>query len=84
MDDSLRLIDDLERLCLARHWADDAYNWLGDELDRGRVTATTDDVRERLLTLRDGLWVFADTLHAMTTPYPPPSLPPVTRLRIVK
>ncbi len=48
--------------------------------NRAQVT----DVKERLFTLRDGLWVFADTLHTMTLPYPPPSLPPVTRLRVVK
>lgn len=80
----MEFMDDIERLCLARHWADDAAAWLGDELAHGRVCGTTEESRRRLETLRDGLNVFADTLHALSLPYPPPSLPPMRRLHLVK
>ena len=77
---------DVERLCLGATWTDDAARWLGDELDRGGVHGTTDETRMKLETLRDGLQVLADTLHAMTLPYPPPAVPPSRNrhLRVVK
>ena len=77
---------DLERLCLGATWADDAYQRLGDELQRagaGRTPGTVNMNLDMLETLHDGLQVLADTLHAMTLPYPPPAVPPHRHLRVV-
>ncbi len=80
--------DDGERLCLAAVWADGAVQWLGDQLERGHVRGVTDEARLKLDTLHDGLRTLADTLHVLTLPYPPPSVPPATphdgHLRVVK
>jgi len=67
---------DLERLCLSAVWTGDAVRWLEDEMDQGHVVGTTDVARTKLDTLRDGLQVLADTLHVLTLPFPPPSVPP--------
>ncbi len=78
---------DLERLCLGATWADDAHRRLGDELQRACAGRTPDTVNmnlDMLETLHDGLQVLADTLHAMTLPYPPPAVPPHRHLRVVK
>ena len=75
---------DIERLCLGATWADDAASRLAVELNRGQIDGATVEVREMLDTLHDGLRVLADTLHAMTLPYPPPSVSPSPRLRVVK
>ena len=49
-----------------------------------RITLELDTVE----TLLDGLQVMADTLHALTMPYPPPSVSPASshdgHLRLVK
>ncbi len=80
------MFSDLERLCLGAVWADDAVGWLGTELELGRVQGTTDEAAMKLETLRDGLQVLADTLHAMSLPYPPPSVSPTgtSHLQVIK
>jgi hypothetical protein len=78
--------DDVERLCLSAVWADDAMRWLENELEHGGLRGTKGDTHMRLETLCDGLRVLSDTLHAMTVPFPPPSVPPPRdgHLRVVK
>jgi hypothetical protein len=81
---------DDERLCLAAVWADDTVRSLTDQLGDQllgppagvRITLELDTVE----TLLDGLQVMADTLHALTLPCPPPSVPPARdgHLRVVK
>lgn len=78
---------DLERLCLGASWADDAYQRLGDELQRACAGRSPDVVSvdlDLLETLHDGLQVLADTLHAMTLPYPPPAVRRRAQLHVVK
>ncbi len=78
---------DIERLCLGATWADDAYQRLGDELQRACAGRSPDVVSvdlDMLETLHDGLWILANTLRAMTLPYPPPAVPPHRHLRVVK
>jgi len=70
---------DAERLALAATWTDDAYQRLGDELNRACGGKTPDMVTMDLDTmeaLHDGLWVLAGNLHALNLPYPPPAVPP--------
>ena len=78
--------DNVERLCLGAVWTDEVMRLLEDELERGRghrqVVLDVDQVE----TLCDGLRVLSDNLHSMSTPYPPPSVPPRRddHLRVVK
>ena len=80
---------DHERLCLGAVWADEASHHLGAELQHacaGRTPYTVPMNLDALETLHDGLQILADTLHAMTLPYPPPAVPPPRNrhLRVVK
>ncbi len=81
---------DAERIALAATWTDDACQRLGDELNRaghGRTPGMVTMDLDTLEALHDGLWVLADTLHAMTLPFPPPAVPPSSRhahLSVVK
>jgi len=70
---------DAERIALAATWTDEAYQRLGDELNRACGGRTPDLVTMDLDTmeaLHDGLWILAGTLHALNLPYPPPTVPP--------
>ena len=79
---------DAERIALAVTWTDNAYQRLGEELHRACGGGTPDSVRMNLDTLEalhDGLQVLADTLHALTLPYPPPDVPSQrTNLQVVE
>lgn len=80
MDGSVQFMNDIERLCMARQWADDAYAWLAEALDSGLIKARDPDVAEQLAVHCDGLVAFADVLHTLTRPYPAPG----RHLRVVK
>jgi len=72
---------DAERIALAATWTDDAYQRLGDELNRVSPPGTPPKDRvtmdlDTLEALHDGLWVLAGTLHALNMPFPPPAVPP--------
>jgi hypothetical protein len=75
---------DQERIAMAANWADEAANWLAHQLNCGNVRAETEDVQTSLDTLHDGLRAFAETLGAITVPYPPPSITSRPSLRIAK
>ena len=75
MDGSVPIMNDLERLCIARNWADESYVWLADALNRDQVSAREPDMAEQLSALGDGLLAFSDALHAVTMSYPKPSKP---------
>jgi hypothetical protein len=75
---------DNERLALGAVWADDAHRWLARQLQCGAIVGTTVESNNQLETLRDGLMVLSDTLNALAMPYPPPSMSPQRKLRLIK
>jgi hypothetical protein len=75
---------DYERISMAAHWADEAADWLAHQLNCGAIKGVTPEAQTKLDTLHDGLRTFAETLGAMTIPYPPPSVPPRRNLRLIK
>ena len=83
---ALNLYSDAERLGLAAYWAHDAAAKLVAAQNAGLVHGTSNEGRDMLDTLYDGLLVLAENLNALTLPYPPPVVPaPRGRhLRVVK
>jgi hypothetical protein len=75
---------DAERIAIAANWADEAADWLAGQLNIGAVKGLTPEAQTELDTLHDGLRTFAETLGAMTVPFPPTSIPHRRGLRIVK
>jgi hypothetical protein len=76
---------DDDRIALSAVWADQAYGWLAEELNEGRIVGKTDEARQKLDTLCDGLRVLADNLGVVSYPFPPATVRPGKRiLHLVK
>ena len=79
----MRDLTDDDRVALSASWAAQAYGWLADEPNAGRVMAMTDDAKLELDTLCDGLRVLSDNLSVVSYPFPPPTVQG-RYLRVVK
>ena len=84
---SMTGFSDADRIAFAATWTNEAYQRLGEELNRaceGQVPNIGCLDLDTLEALHDGLWILAGTLHALNLPYPPPAVPRARYLRVVK